>query len=387
MTWYYGIVGRKDKKQKEGRLRILFLASFFPGNAGYYWRVEKWAKVLGDEGHQVEIKHVFDREQFYKLRSRGSVIRFQYMNMWKRLQHILQSRKYNTVIVRRTLLLYNEYGNLFYEKLLLAIHPNAILDFDDDMLIREDPPREMTFYGRLLLENHNKFYDSLRLYSGFITGSNYLKTIVLRENTHLPPTQVITIPTCVDYEAENIKVYDNGPLTRYGWIGGSGNLFYLDRLIEPLNRLHEKENLELIIISGKPYQPENANFRIINFAWSLAKEQEYLKLIDIGLMPLDDNELTRGKCGFKLIQYGGVGIVGIGTGLPVNREIIDDGTTGFLVDNDDDWLAVFEKALAKRSNWPEMGRAAREKIEQGYTFEANKDLFEDFLLKNQVYGK
>ena len=36
---------------------------------------------------------------------------------------------------------------------------------------------------------------------------------------------------------------------------------------------------------------------------------EGLQLIDIGLMPLEDNEFERGKCSLKALQYVAIGVL------------------------------------------------------------------------------
>jgi hypothetical protein len=45
--------------------RVLFLASFWPGNAGYEYRIARWADVLQDAGFEVDIDLVFEHEQFW----------------------------------------------------------------------------------------------------------------------------------------------------------------------------------------------------------------------------------------------------------------------------------------------------------------------------------
>ena len=48
--------------------------------------------------------------------------------MRRRFRQCLYARQLSVVIVRRELLQFNDYGNLFMEKFLLQIHPNVILD-------------------------------------------------------------------------------------------------------------------------------------------------------------------------------------------------------------------------------------------------------------------
>ena len=82
----------------------------------------------------------------------------------KRFPQCLTAPLYNCVVVRRELLQFNDYGDLFLERLLLALNRNVVLDFDDDIGAAKREPRPLSTFGRLLRENPTKFGDSLRLY-------------------------------------------------------------------------------------------------------------------------------------------------------------------------------------------------------------------------------
>ena len=58
-------------------------------------------------------------------------------------------------------------------------------------------------------------------------------------------------------------------------------------------------------IGGKKYDGET-NFPIKFKKWSIHDEINYIREVDTGLMPLDNNERSQGKGGFKLIQYMGM---------------------------------------------------------------------------------
>lgn len=351
--------------------RILYLDPFFRENAGTEYRVKKWASILENEGSRVKILHVFSESEFYKhLNKKKGVVSFQLIFFVKRLIHILYSPFFNTVIIRRTILLYNEYGwGNFMEHLLHSLHPNVILDFDDDMQIQNEENIPYTLYGRLLLENRNKFYNNLRLYNRFIAGSEYLKTLVLYHNKRVQLKNILVVPTCVDYEIHPGKQYVSEPETiTFGWIGSVSNLPYVDMIIPALNSISEKYPIRLLIISGRNYENPSALFQIENVRWSLETEKEMMVKMDIGLMPLKNSPMEKGKCGFKLIQYMGLGIVSIASGITINKEIIDDRYNGFIVNNDKSWNEVIEEALACRSEWKEIGRRARNKINLKYSF-------------------
>ena len=63
-------------------------------------------------------------------------------------------------------------------------------------------------------------------------------------------------------------------------------------------------------------------------------------------MPLEDDEWSKGKCGFKGLQYMALGIPAILSPVGVNTSIIQDGVNGFLCSTAEEWksqlIALFE---------------------------------------------
>lgn len=369
-------------KPKPKSKSILFLPAFFPENAGYHWRVTKWSELLQREGYNVKILAATNKQEFYSLRQ-SNHNRFLFRYLWRRFAHIIKSRHYQTVIVRRELLLFNDYGNLFMEKFLLLIHPNAILDFDDDLAASKGQPKIITnWYARLMGEHGNKFNESLRLYKRFIVASNYLKGRVLHENNDISADDIMVIPTCVDYDQYPTKQYpEQIREVTFGWIGGDHNYPQLRRIIPFLNDLSKAYNFKLIVIGSTVFKSD-ANFDVEFISWSLETEVEDLYKIDIGLMPLEENEVTKGKGGFKLIQYMGLGIVSVASGITINKEIVSDSKDGFLVDEESDWMQVLNNVLTQKENYSEIGELAALKIKKNYSFTGNSSEYVHFIEKN-----
>jgi glycosyltransferase involved in cell wall biosynthesis len=44
-----------------------------------------------------------------------------------------------------------------------------------------------------------------------------------------------------------------------------------------------------------------------------------------------------GKCGFKLIQYMASGLPVVASALPANKEIVQDGSNGYIVTSETEW--------------------------------------------------
>lgn len=362
---------------------ILFLEVLPVDNSGYQYRAKKWVEIFRTEGFSADVKTLINsRKRFDKNVRKGTFTKFFIFSIIKRFYHCLISLKYEIVIVRRELLLFNDYGNLFMEKFLIKIHPNVIHDFDDDIAAAKNNPRKITsLYGKLLLEDGNKFNNSLRLYKKFIVASEYLKQRVLQENPNLPPENICVIPTCVDYDKYPPKQYpDKIEKITFGWIGGDHNYPLLDILIPILNNLAEKYTFKLLVIGGREYKPD-ANFEVEFIKWTLESEIESLYKIDVGLMPLIDNNVSRGKGGFKLIQYMGLGIVSIASNVTINCEIIEHGKNSFLASTEEDWFLILSEILDNKYDLKQISKEARIRIINKFSFVANKQKYIQFLMK------
>lgn len=361
---------------------ILFLENFPVENAGYQYRAYKWKLEFEKNGQRSEVVTIFeDKDEFD--RQFANMPRLLFRAIRRRFRQCLYARRFAAVIVRRELLQFNDYGNLFMEKFLLRIHPNVILDFDDDISAAKCEPRQISsLYGKLLQENGNKFNDSLRLYPRFVVGSDYLKKKVLSENKNIGSNNVTVVPTCVDYAEFPQKKYDQTKTEIVlGWIGGNHNLHYLDMLVGPLNMLAKDFLFRLIVVAGRDYINDNAEFVIENRRWSLETEKDLIRGFDIGLMPIEDNAVGRGKCGFKLLQYMGLGVVGVATDVTINGEIIDNGKNGFLVNSDNsNWYEVLKKTLSLQDKYVEIGDNAKKTVSRKYSFGANAEKYLEFIL-------
>lgn len=356
----------KKEKQKK---TILYFENFPFENSGYQYRAFKWCEKLNNYGYKANIVTTNKRKSQYD---------FELMNMnnylvkcmWIRFTQICKSRKYEFVIVRRELLLYNDYGNLFMDKFLLHFHPNAILDIDDDIAAAKKEPRSLNgFMSRILQEHPAKFTETLNIYNSKIVVSSYLKKRI-EKITINKKSKIHVIPTCVDYYKYNSKKYESKATYTLGWIGGNQNYFLLDSLLPQLQKLNKKYNFELLVIGGNNYV-RNVSFPLRFLKWNLNTEVDNILKIDVGLMPLKDSDTCKGKGGFKLIQYMGLGIVSIASDVTINKEIVKHEKNSYLASGPKEWYNIIEKILLNKVDIAKMGKEAKKQISSKYTFDAN----------------
>ena len=101
--------------------------------------------------------------------------------------------------------------------------------------------------------------------------------------------------------------------------------------------------------------------------WSEAGEGQLSSHIDIGIMPLVDDEFQKGKCGAKLVQYMAAGVPAIASPVGANTDILRHGETGFLPTSEEEWARAVEVLMRDPDARRRMGLAGRARCEEHYS--------------------
>jgi len=109
--------------------------------------------------------------------------------------------------------------------------------------------------------------------------------------------------------------------------------------------------------------------RISKERWALGREIAALRSFDIGIMPLDDTLWARGKCGYKILQYMGVGVPAVASPVGINSEFIRHGETGFLASSPEAWHKALKVLVAERQTRQAFGLKGRGLVEEYYSQE------------------
>jgi glycosyltransferase involved in cell wall biosynthesis len=139
-------------------------------------------------------------------------------------------------------------------------------------------------------------------------------------------------------------------------------------LAPALRRLREKQEFELRVIG--------ANIGIDGLAvhclpWRAETEPDDLRALDVGLMPLPDDEWSRGKCGMKALQYMALGIPPVVSPVGVNTTIVRDGVNGSYACTEEDWIDRIALLLEDEPLRRSLGQEARRTVEESYSAEAH----------------
>jgi glycosyltransferase involved in cell wall biosynthesis len=104
--------------------------------------------------------------------------------------------------------------------------------------------------------------------------------------------------------------------------------------------------------------------------WTKATEIDDLAEFHIGLMPLQSDQWSDGKCGFKALQYMSLGIATIASPVGVNTTIIQQTENGLLAATSDEWYTALKSLLLDKQKRKELGIAGKQTVEKKYSVNA-----------------
>jgi len=198
-----------------------------------------------------------------------------------------------------------------------------------------------------------------------VIGNDYTEDYVKQFNNN-----VLSFPGPIDcgkYTPRAEKKKPNEEII-IGWVGSDSTSEYLKLISNLLKELcDEYSNVSIEIIGSKPIKSlgKKCSYK----PWDLKTEVENIQNFDIGIMPLPNNKWTQGKCGYKIFQYMATGIPTIASPVGINTQIIENGITGFLAKNANDWSEKLKKLINDKALRIAMGKASRKKAEESYSFE------------------
>lgn len=318
-------------------------------------RFEQYKPYLEERGFDVSIYPLLNNEYLEKLYSTGKHNpRDVFASYLKRLKFFL--KKPDTDIVWLNYELF-PYMPGFFESILSSLNKPIIYDIDDAIFHNYDLNNKWVL--RYFLKN--KLHVPIKKSKIAFCGNEYLAKYALSLDVH---TEIV--PTTLDTSRFiPITKTDCDNQAKIGWIGSPST--WNDYLIDILPTLKDcalEHDAKIAIMGAENNAVSDSIIEITS--WDENKEVAFLQSLDIGIMPLKDNPWSRGKCGYKLIQYMACGIPVIASPVGINCKIVDHGINGFLVNDKSEWKEAITTLLNDSDLRYEMGIAGRKKIEQEF---------------------
>ncbi len=340
-------------------MRLLALVpSVYDTSPGQRYRIEQWEPLLRKRG--VEITYApFESPELhallYKPGNVGRKLSQVVDGISRRFSTLRSLRDYDVIYVFREAALL---GPPFFERRIQRSGVPMVFDFDDAVFVSYRSPTN----GYLsYLKFASKTKAICRMAAHVMAGNPYLAEYARRVNSN-----VTVVPTTIDTEKYTVTEKTEEPdVPTIGWTGSFSTVQHLDTLRSALQKLARQANFRLRVIGTPVYKIDDMEIEAMS--WRADTELEDLRAIDIGIMPLPDDNWSKGKCGLKALQFMALGIPTVCSPVGVNKEIIQDGENGFLANSEDEWVEKLGRLLRSAQLRKQLGQAGRATVENEYS--------------------
>jgi glycosyltransferase involved in cell wall biosynthesis len=360
----------------DGRRRILVAAVHPPGRApSQRFRIEQYVDYLAENGFDTDFAPLFRESDYATVYGSGGAARkaaIALRGVARRAADVARLRRYDIVFVQREAI---QLGTAAFERIAARSGAKLVFDFDDAIWL----PNVSDANQRLAwLKRPQKTEKLVEIADLVLAGNQYLADYASRFSDHIE-----IVPTTIDTDLYQPPAKAAADSVCIGWTGSITTIQHFGRVIPVLRRLREKygDAIRFKVIGDPAYRVDELGIQ--GLPWRAATEVEDLSDVDIGIMPLPDDEWAKGKCGLKGLQYMALEIATVMSPVGVNEAIIDPGRNGFLAGSDDEWFGRLSELIDSGDLRARLGEAARKTVIERYSVQSQRgryvELFSELL--------
>ena len=346
--------GAADQRANCKMIKVLGLSLYGPQAASPRYRLMQYAPGLREHGIDLEVRSLLGDDY---IRKTFNGERYPVHKLVKyyvdRAVVLLHQRKYDIAMLHVEL--FPLLPGMIESRLLTIPY---IYDLDDAFFLKYKAGR----FRHISFLLKDKFNPIISRAAAVTAGNPYLADYARRWNS-----ETVLMPTVVDTER-----YICAPATRdgvftVGWIGSPSTSGYLSKLAQPLADLAKEGPVRFVVIGGSC--PPISGVDVVHAPWSEADEVGMINAFDVGVMPLTDDEWSRGKCALKLIQYMACGVAVVASPVGANLDVVGDGC-GFLADGPEAWRSALRRLRDNSAIRRRVGQRGRKRVEEMYSLES-----------------
>jgi glycosyltransferase involved in cell wall biosynthesis len=215
-----------------------------------------------------------------------------------------------------------------------------------------------------------------------IVGNTFLASWYAQHNAN-----VHVVPTSIDTLRFRPRRNDPGGPFVVGWTGSSATLPYLHGIERGLDAFFESQpRARLLVICDKAPSFSGRTREHVDFLpWSEHNEVAGLATMSVGIMPLVDDDMARGKCSFKMLQYMATAIPVVVSPVGSNAEILAKADVGWAAaaSSADAWVTALDACSRDHERARRLGFAGRALVEREFSITVSSrklaDLFHAVL--------
>lgn len=351
---------------------IFFIHPYPEGQApGQRFRFEQYLDILRSNGYNLYLFPFLNDAATRVLYEEGHYIKKVGAVMWgflRRIKLLFLLHKADFVFLYREAA---PFGPPLFEWIIAKVlRKKIIYDFDDAIWLTD---RLNESWLEKILRWRWKVRAITRWSYKVSCGNEYLCAYAKQFNPHIH-----FLPTTIDTEKiHNTALY---PLRKeqdtitIGWTGSHSTLKYLDQILPVIEQLEKKYSQFrfLVVANKKPV----FKLRSLEFVkWKTDTEVPDLLTIDIGIMPLPDDEWSRGKCALKALQYMALEIPVVLSPVGANLAVVQNGITGFHASTPEEWYTSLDMLVSNKDLRQNMGNKGRAVVMNDYSVSSKAGTF------------
>ncbi|MFV8342163.1 glycosyltransferase family 4 protein [Flavobacterium sp. XS2P39] len=338
-------------------MKVLYLTKYSRNGASSRLRSYQYFPFLEAKGISVSVSPFFDEDYLSNLYSGKRIAKRKLLKFYlTRFFKLFSIYKYDRIVIEKELF---PYFFSWFEKVLYLLKVEYIVDYDDAIFHNYDlsTNKLISFLFKNKINNVMK-------YSGcVIAGNSYLRVRAKESGAK----KIVILPTVIDVDVYKAKSnYANSKII-IGWIGSPSTFKYVKNNKSVFSKLFQKYNAELHIIGATEDLGLGTNVKYLK--WTEESEVDLISQFDIGIMPLENTPWELGKCAYKLIQYMGCGVPVVASSVGMNKIVVDEGISGFLVRVEEQWLDKLSQLIEDRALRESLGKKGRIKVESAFSIQ------------------
>lgn len=271
------------------------------------------------------------------------------------------------------LLIFSNYDVFFVQKVFLPISLLRFLKWRNKILIFDFDDAIYTQRG--YFRNQKRFNRMIPLFDLVVLENDDSEEYV----RSLSDVSILRITGPIDTDRYQSNGVRGSEFIYIGWIGSPSTQKYVYTISDAISSICKKfPNVVFETIGAGKLDIDNS--RINQKDWLYLTEVENLQNFDIGIMPLSDDKWTKGKGGYKLLQYMALGIPCCASPVGINNKLVVEGVNGFLPNSTEEWIVRLSSLIENCDLRSEMGRNGRVIAEREYSFQSYYPLIRGKLI-------
>jgi len=350
------------------KMNILVFTKYSYDGPSSRYRFYNYKDCFKKEGIELTINPLFTKKYFLakgKMQKALIVLKAYIIRLFQLIK-LLVFKDYGIVLIEYELF---PYFPAILEYLLKKRGIKYFVDYDDAIFHKYDLSNNLAI--KLFLKN--KIFKVMQYATKVIVCNDYLKSYAIKYNKNLLQLTTVVLLDRYKLEMENFKKSSNKFVI--GWIGSRTTSVYILEILPAIEKIVLKyKDIEFNLIGFDKSllsEDELSKYHINIIDWYEDSEVKNILEFDVGIMPLHNDAWSKGKCGFKLVQYMSCKKPLIASPVGINCSIIEDGLNGFLVESVDEWFNAFEKLYLNRDLRDNMSKLNFLKVEEEFSYNKN----------------